>query len=168
MLLWTLSPLSTSFMFVPGFTPNHCRPHLPQFSRLSRRSYAMAYPNPAPYPSLPHVGPPASGNEAQQHFGAQRDSGDAYPYDPRPSASTGTAPGAFPGVQDGFQRSVEAENENKTGQTGQTQAQTDAQKGNRLRKACDSCSIRKVKVSACDARTSLSNAPTKADIRVVR
>lgn len=162
-----LSPLSTSFKFVPGFTPNHCHPHLPQFSRLSRRSLAMVYPNPAPYPSLPHVGAPASGNEAQQHFGAQRDSGDAYPYHPRPSASNGTAPGAFPGVQDGFQRSVETETV-KSGQAEQTQAQTDAQKGNRLRKACDSCSIRKVKVSACDATTSPPNAPTKADIREVR
>lgn len=93
------------------------------------------------------MGAPTGAGDGQQHFGAQRDSGDAYPYDPRPNASNGSAAGAFPGVQDGFQRTASAEIHSKPEQAGQTQAQTDAQKGNRLRKACDSCSIRKVKVS---------------------
>ena len=116
----------------------------------------MAYSNPAPYPSLPHVGGASSAGEAQQHYDTQRDNGDAYPYDPRPSASNGSAPGAFTGLQDGFQRSVTVESGSKAEQTGQTEAQTDAQKGNRLRKACDSCSIRKVKASTprCDNITS--------------
>ena len=102
------------------------------------------------------MGAVAGSNEAPQHFGAQRDSGDTYPYDPRPSASNGSATGAFPGVQDGFQRTASVEINSKPEQTGQIQAQTDAQKGNRLRKACDSCSIRKVKVSTgrCDNLTS--------------
>jgi hypothetical protein len=38
-------------------------------------------------------------------------------------------------------------------------AQTDAQKGNRLRKACDSCSIRKVKVRRAKPYKHATNAP---------
>ncbi len=124
-----------------------------------------SHSNPSSYSSilaLSHSESRAGTNDGQ-HFGGglgqQRDSEQQYPYDARASSNglnggmvanaTGGYSGAIAGTQDGFQSTQQGQQTRKVGgknADGSTKGESEVQKGNRLRKACDSCSIRKVKV----------------------
>ena len=103
-----------------------------------------SYPPPAPYStsSLSHPDPSGTNDKHDLLSHLQSAPSQPYSYDvntrPLPSFPTDGIPNnnAQQAISNGQQRGSGSA------------ALTDAQKGNRLRKACDSCSIRKVKVSA--------------------
>ncbi|KFY09680.1 hypothetical protein V492_05386, partial [Pseudogymnoascus sp. VKM F-4246] len=149
------SRLSTPMSRSPPIKPP-VSPQRPQFSRTSsvntptrRRRYPNAhmssYPPPPPTystSSLSHPEQSANDNKHDLINQLHAASAQSYSYDgntrPLQFASDGSIPN--PNAQ---QQHIG----NGQQSASQTAAQLDAQKGNRLRKACDSCSIRKVK---CD------------------
>lgn len=100
-----------------------------------------SYPPPAaPYSaSLSHPEPASASASDNKHdlLGQLQSTSQPYSYD---------HPASFPNVDNGIGNNAPQNISSVSPQT--SNAQSDAQKGNRLRKACDSCSIRKVKVGA--------------------